>query len=79
MLATTILVDETPVCVVRPTDRKDLERFVRNGKHYLLADNREGRITHRDADQTEAAKWAKALALHKAWSGAEEGFFGTPL
>jgi hypothetical protein len=79
MLPTTILVDETPVCVVRPTDRKDLERFIRNGKSYLLAENREGRITHRDADPTEAAKWHKAFALHQAWGGGAEGFFGVPL
>lgn len=79
MLVTTILVDETPVCVVRPIDRKDLERFIRNGKRYLLADNLDGRITHRDADQGEVVKWHKAVALHKAWGGDEEGFFGLPL
>jgi len=32
MLPTTILIDETPRCVVRPTDMKDLTRFIRNGK-----------------------------------------------
>lgn len=79
MLATTILVDETPVCVVRPTDRKDLERFMRNGKRYLLANNDSGKITYRDADPEEAAKWNRAFALHKAWSNSDEGFFGTPL
>jgi hypothetical protein len=79
MLATTILVDEVPVCVVRPTDRKDLDRFIRNGKRYLLADNQDGKITHRDASAIESEKWRKAFTLHKTWSGADEGFFGIPL
>lgn len=78
MLATTVLVDEVPVCVIRPTDRRDLERFVRNGRRYLLA-NRDGRITWRQAEPAEAAKWDRAFALHRAWCGSEEGFFGTPL
>jgi hypothetical protein len=79
MLVTTILVDEIPVCVVRPTDRRDLERFIRNGRRFLLADNSEGQITHRVADQSEMTKWQKAFALHRAWGGAEDDFFGTPL
>jgi hypothetical protein len=79
MLPTTILIDEAPRCVVRPTDSKDLNRFIRNGKTYLLADKPDGRISHRNADDTEAVKWRNALALHKAWGGAEEEFFGTPL
>ena len=37
MLPTTILIDEAPRCVVRPTDTKDLNRFIRNGKGFLLA------------------------------------------
>ncbi len=79
MLPTTILVDEAPRCVVRPTDMKDLNRFIRNGKTYLLAENLTGKITHRGADETEAAQWQKGLALHKAWGGADEDFFGIPL
>jgi hypothetical protein len=79
MLPTTILIDEAPRCVVRPTDTKDLNRFIRNGKTYLLADNPDGRISHRNADGDEAVKWRNSLALHKAWGGAEEEFFGTPL
>jgi hypothetical protein len=39
MLPTTILVDEAPRCVVRPNDVKDLNRFIRNGKTFLLAEN----------------------------------------
>jgi Tfp pilus assembly protein PilN len=79
MLPTTIVIDEAPRCVVRPTDTKDLNRFIRNGKAYLLADNPDGKISHRNADDSEAARWRNALALHKAWGGAEEEFFGTPL
>ena len=79
MLPTTILIDEAPRCVVRPTDSKDLIRFIRNGKTYLLADNPDGRISHRNADDAEAVRWRNALALHKAWGGAEEDFFGTPI
>jgi hypothetical protein len=79
MLPTTILIDEAPRCVVRPTDTKDLNRFIRNGKTYLLAENPDGKISHRNADDVEAVKWRNALALHKAWGGNEEEFFGTPL
>jgi hypothetical protein len=79
MLPTTILIDEAPRCVVRPTDTKDLNRFIRNGKNYLLAESPNGKITHRNANDTESAKWRNALALHKAWGGADEDFFGTPL
>ena len=79
MLATTILVDDIPICVVRPTDRKDLERFIRNGKRFLLADNDAGTISHRAADSHETAKWQQAFTLHKTWSGSDEGFFGVPL
>ncbi len=79
MLPTTILIDKAPRCVVRPTDSKDLIRFIRNGKTYLLADNPDGKISHRNADDAEAVRWRNALALHKAWGGAEEDFFGTPI
>jgi len=79
MLPTTILIDESPKCVVRPTDNKALIRFIRNGKTYLLADKPDGTITHRNADDGESAKWYNALALHKAWGGEEEEFFGIPL
>ena len=79
MVPTTILIDEKPRCVVRPTDNKDLIRFIRNGKTYLLAENPDGKIAHRNAGDAEAAKWRDALALHQAWGGAEEDFFGTPL
>lgn len=79
MLPTTILIDDVPRCVVRPTDTKDLTRFIRNGKTYLLAEQPEGRISHRAAEAAELAKWQSALALHKAWGGADEDFFGVPL
>lgn len=79
MLPTTILIDETPRCVVRPTDTKALNRFIRNGKSFLLAENPSGKITHRGADEAESAKWRNAFALHKAWGGDEEAFFGIPL
>jgi hypothetical protein len=79
MLPTTILVDEAPRCVVRPTDTKALNRFIRNGKTYLLSEKPDGKITHRNADEAETAKWHSAFALHKAWGGEEEAFFGIPL
>ncbi|MHB8884280.1 MAG: hypothetical protein ACYC5H_04160 [Methylovirgula sp.] len=79
MLPTTILVDEVPRCVVRPTDKKDLDRFIRNAKKYLLAANTEGKVTSRGADETEDGKWREAFALHKAWGGADDTFFGIPL
>jgi len=79
MLPTTILIDEVPRCVVRPNDMKDLSRFIRNGKAYLLAENPAGKITYRSADETESAKWGNALALHKAWGGSDEDFFGIPI
>ncbi|MFG1424268.1 hypothetical protein [Roseixanthobacter liquoris] len=79
MMPTTILIDEAPRCVVRPVDTKDLQRFLRNGKAYLLAERPDGKITHRSADEAELARWRNALALHKAWGGADEEFFGVPL
>lgn len=79
MLPTTILIDEAPRCVVRPTDMKDLQRFLRNGRGYLLGTAAEGAITHRPAAPAELEKWSSALALHCAWGGEEEHFFGTPL
>lgn len=79
MLPTTILIDEAPRCVVRPNDMKALQRFIRNGKGFLLAEKPGGKITHRAAEEAELAKWQKALALHRAWGGEEEDFFGVPL
>ncbi|BAF89429.1 hypothetical protein [Azorhizobium] len=79
MLPTTILIDEAPRCVVRPTDNKDLQRFLRNGKSFLLAEKPGGVISHRMAEPAEMDKWSTALSLHKAWGGAEEEFFGIPL
>ena len=79
MLPTTILIDDKPRCVVRPTDTKALNRFIKNGKGFLLADKPEGRISHRNADPEESEKWRLAFALHKAWGGDDEAFFGIPL
>jgi hypothetical protein len=79
MLPTTILIDERPRCVVRPTDTKDLNRFLRNGKAFLLAEKPGGKITHRPASESEQCRWREGLALHKAWGGDDEGFFGVPL
>ncbi len=58
MLPTTILVDDTPRCVVRPNDTKALNRFLRNGRAYLLAENPGGHIAHRNADEIEFDKMA---------------------
>lgn len=79
MLPTTILIDDRPRCVVRPTDNKDLNRFLRNGKTFLLAQTPEGKVTHRPASEVEVSYWRQGLALHKAWGGEEESFFGVPL
>jgi hypothetical protein len=79
VLPMTVLVDESPRCVVRPTDMKDLQRFLRNAKPYLQGANPGGKISHRSADETELQKWRDALALHKAWGGGEDDFFGVPL
>ncbi|MFG1358621.1 hypothetical protein [Xanthobacter pseudotagetidis] len=79
MLPTTILVDETPRCVVRPNDTKALNRFLRNARPYLLGDLADGAITHRQASEAELSRWRSALALHEAWGGADEDFFGVPL
>ena len=79
MPPTTILIDEQPRCVVRPNDTKDLNRFIRNGKLYLLAEKPDGRITHRSTSDAEMTQWQNALALHRAWGGDDEHFFGVPL
>ena len=79
MLPTTIVVGERPRCVVRPNDMKDLQRFLRNGKSYLLAEHPTAAISFRSATDEEAQRWRAALALHKAWSGDDDGFFGVPL
>ena len=51
MMPTTIIVDEKPRCVVRPNDMKDLQRFLRNGKAYLLAGNPTGSVSFRAASE----------------------------
>ena len=79
MLPTTILVDEAPRCIVRPTDRKALHRFLRNGKVYLLGERTDGSISHREATDPELTRWQDAFALHRAGGGDEDEFFGVPL
>jgi hypothetical protein len=79
MLPTTIVIDDKPRCVVRPNDMKALQRFLRNGKTYLLAENPTGAVSFRAASEEEAVKWREALSLHLAWSGSEEEYFGVPL
>jgi hypothetical protein len=79
MVPTTILVDETPRCIVRPNDTKALNRFLRNGKDFLLGENSGGAISHRPAEADELARWQEALALHQACGGNEDDFFGVPL
>ena len=78
MLPTTIMVDGVPRYVIRPTDKKDLDRFCRNAKKFLLGENTEGKVTNRPADEAETARWQDGAGLHKAW-GNDEGFFGVPL
>ncbi len=79
MLPTTILIDEAPRCVVRPTDNKDLQRFLRNGKSFLLAEKPGGVISHRMAEPAEMDKWSTALSLHKPGAEPRRSFFGIPL
>ncbi|MGD0633390.1 MAG: hypothetical protein ABSA13_03795 [Beijerinckiaceae bacterium] len=79
MLPTTILIDQRPRCVVRPTDMKDLQRFLRNAKQYLLAESGAGEISFREANELERARWLDALTLHRTWGGGEDDFFGLPL
>lgn len=79
MLPTTILVDEAPRCVVRPTDSKALNRFIRNGRSFLLGARPDGAISHRPAEADELTKWRDALALHEACGGNEDDYFGVPL
>lgn len=79
MRITTILVNDIPKVAVRPNDRKALSRFLRNGRQYLSAGDPEASVTHRDADEQEAARWQSAFQLHTAWGGSEDTFFGIPL
>jgi hypothetical protein len=75
----TILVDEKPRCVVRPNDMKGLQRFLRNGKSWLLAASPDGKLTYREADEAEKAAWTDARDLHRVWGGDEDDFSGVPL
>jgi len=75
----TITVDEKPKCVVRPNDMKHLQRFLRNGKAWLLASAPDGQLAHREADAVERAVWDNARGLHRIAGGEDEDFFGTPL
>ena len=79
MLPTTILVGQRPRCIIRPTDMKDLQRFLRNAKVYLHAGGGTGDIGHREPELAEAAKWHDALALHRICGGEDDAFFGVPL
>jgi uncharacterized beta-barrel protein YwiB (DUF1934 family) len=79
MLPTTIVIDDKPRCVIRPNDMKALQRFLRNGKTYLLAENPTGTLSFRAASEQEAEKWRDALSLHIAGTGSEDEFFGVPL
>jgi hypothetical protein len=79
MLPQVVLVDSVPRCVIRPTDQKSLDRFVRNGKKWLLAGNADAKCTYRPADDAETAIWKDAFALHKVSGADEESFFGIPL
>jgi hypothetical protein len=58
---------------------KDLKRFLRNAKGFLLAERPDGKITHRNANEDESQKYKNALALHKACGGEDESFYGTPV
>ncbi len=79
MRITTILANDIPKVAVRPNDRKDLGRFLRNGHQYLSGGDPNAALTHRDADEQEVARWQSAYQLHAAWGGSEDTFFGVPL
>jgi hypothetical protein len=79
MLPQVVMVDGVPRCVIRPTDQKALDRFVRNSRKWLQAGNSEGKCTYRPADSTETAVWKDAFELHKAAGADDESFFGIPL
>ena len=79
MPPTVILVDEAPRFVVRPVDQKALSRFLRHAHGFLTGERAEARLAHRPADAAETARWRAGLALHLAWGGDEEDFFGLPL
>ena len=79
MRITTILVNDVPKVVVWPLDRKALGRFLRNGHAYLTEGDPGAVVTHRNAEQTETARWQSAFRLHQAWGGSEDTFFGVPL
>jgi len=79
MLPTTVLVDDRPRCIVRATDRKALQRFLRNGKAYLVGGHEDGTVSHRPPTDEERAKWEDAFALHRAGGCDEEEFIGVPL
>ena len=75
----TILVDQTPKYVVRPTDNNALRRFLRQAREFLAKGDDHATISHRPAESAEIDRWKAAFALHLAWGGEEEGFFGIPL
>lgn len=80
MRITTILVDNAPRIVVRPIDRKDLQRFLRNGNDFLSASaTHPVEITYRDATGEEVSLWQFARELHLVWGGDEDQFFGIPI
>jgi len=79
MLPTTILVDASPRCVVRPNDTKALNRFLRNARPFLLDGKADAAVSHRPAAADELARWRDALALHEACGGNEDDYFGVPL
>jgi hypothetical protein len=79
MLPQVVMVDGVPRCVIRPTDQKALDRFVRNGRKWLQAGNSDAKCTYRPADDIETAIWKDAFELHRTSGADDESFFGIPL
>ena len=75
----TIEVDGIARYAVRPVDRKAMMRFLNRARDWLLRDNPDGTVSHRDASDEEHRKWDAAHDLHRVWGGDEDGFFGIPL
>ncbi len=80
MLPQVVLVDGVPKCVIRPTDKKDLDRFVRNGKKWLQAGNEEAKCTYRAARRCRDRHMEETPSrCIRPGAAADETFFGIPM
>jgi hypothetical protein len=68
----TILIGTQPWIVCIPTDKGDLDRFLKASAALAVG----GALTHRPATPAETAKCSAARALHIYAGGAADKFFG---